>query len=54
MPLYFRRRVPLGRNVWLNLSRSGMSASARRGRVTVNSRGSLTVRILRGLFWRSR
>lgn len=54
MGLTFRRRIPLGRNLWLNVSRRGISASARAGRVTVNSRGpSVWVRLARGLGWRS-
>ena len=47
-----RKRVRLGRHLSLNLSRRGVSASVRAGRVTVNSRGSLSVRILSWLgFW---
>ena len=39
MILIFRRRVRTGRMSWLNLSRSGVSASKRAARVTVNTRG---------------
>lgn len=53
MGFQYRRRIRTGRNSWLNVSKSGISASGRAGRVTVNSRGSLFVRIARGLFWRS-
>lgn len=52
MGLYFRRRTPLGRHAWLNWSRSGVSATLRAGRVTVNTRGRVTVRLARGLGWR--
>lgn len=53
MGLNYRRRVHLGRNTWLNLSGSGVSVSHRKGRTTFNSRGSVWVRLFRGLFWRS-
>lgn len=53
MGLIFRKRIRLTENVWLNVSRSGISLSVRKGRVTVNSRGSLWVRIARGLTHRS-
>lgn len=57
MGLIYRKRVntdSTGRlRSWLNLSRSGVSASARAGRVTVNSRGRISVRLLRGLSWRA-
>ena len=53
MGLQFRRRVPAGKGQWLNVSGSGVSASKRVGRVTVNSRGRLFVRLGRGLYWRS-
>lgn len=39
MGLIFRKRVRTGKRSWLNLSRSGVSASGRSGPVTVNSRG---------------
>ena len=52
MGFVFRKRVPLGKGVALNLSRSGASASKRIGRVTVNSRGSGRIRIAPGLAFR--
>jgi hypothetical protein len=48
----FRRRIPLGRGLWANLSLRGLSLSARRGPLTVNSRGSWWVRLGRGWSWR--
>ena len=70
MQINFRRRVSLGRDQWANLSRSGVSASARRGPVTVNTRGrwsisaaelaerlrapSWAVELLRGVSFRGR
>jgi hypothetical protein len=52
MGLLIRRRIPISRNLWLNISKSGVSVSARKGRVTVNSRGSLWLRIAKGIGWR--
>lgn len=52
MGLYFRRRSRLGRRSWLNWSKSGVSASVRRGPVTVNSRGRVTVRLGKGFGFR--
>lgn len=56
MPISFRKRVKLGTSgrTWLNLSKSGVSASRKIGdRITVNSRGRVTVKILPGITWRS-
>ncbi len=50
MGFQFRRRIG-GRHVWLNVSRHP-SVSVRVGRVTVSSRGTFFVRVLRGLFYR--
>jgi hypothetical protein len=52
MSFNIRYRVPLGKRFWLNISKSGVSLSARAGRVTVNSRGSIWVRIAKGIFYR--
>ncbi len=49
----FRRRVRVGRNSWLNLSKRGASASTRVGPFTFNSRGRGSVRVGRGLSYRS-
>ncbi len=56
----WRRRVRVGRrgswlarHTWLNLSRSGVSASGRLGPLTVNTRGRRTLRGPFGLSWRS-
>jgi hypothetical protein len=58
MGFQFRYRVKVPfipkRTAWLNLSKSGVSGSARLGRVTANSRGTVWFRILRGLFYRGK
>jgi hypothetical protein len=52
MGLVFRRRRSLGKRAAVNLTTSGASVSARRGRVSVSSRGRVSVRLGRGLSWR--
>ncbi|HLS02177.1 MAG TPA: DUF4236 domain-containing protein [Beutenbergiaceae bacterium] len=45
----FRRRIRIGKNLHLNVSKRGVGVSARVGRVTVNNRGRNSVRLFRGL-----
>lgn len=52
MGISYRRRFRLGRGTSLNVSNSGVSVSKRVGRVSVNSRGGISIRILPGLVWR--
>jgi hypothetical protein len=52
MYLNYRRRVRTGRNSWLNLSKSGASISKRGGRLTLNSRGGGSLRLMKGLSFR--
>lgn len=54
MGLFFRKRAKLGKDSWLNVSGSGVSASRRFGPVTVNSRGGVYVNLPGGLAWRGR
>jgi Protein of unknown function (DUF4236) len=52
MGLIFRRRIRIGANQTVNLSKRGTSVAKRVGRVTVNSRGRGSLRILPGLSFR--
>ena len=52
MGIYFRRRIRLGKNSWLNISKSGVSGSQRVGPFTFNSRGRSSIRMGRGLAYR--
>jgi hypothetical protein len=52
MPFYVRKSASLGRGTRVNLSKTGLSVSKRVGRVTANSRGRVSVRILPGLSFR--
>ena len=53
MGFSYRRRARLGKNTYLNASKSGFSISRRIGPVTFNSRGRTTVRLGRGLSYRA-
>lgn len=56
MGLVYRKRQRLGRRTSLNISGGGSlpSISHRRGRVTANTRGQVSVRLLPGLSFRFR
>lgn len=54
MGIQYRKRLKLGPGLFGNVSRRGVSVSKRVGRVSVNSRGRVSVRLLPGLFWRGR
>jgi hypothetical protein len=49
MGLVFGKRIRLGGNETVNLSKGAASVAKRVGRVTVNSRGRGSIRILPGL-----
>jgi hypothetical protein len=52
MPLVWRRSLRVGRRSRLNLSRSGVSLSHRRGPVTISSRRRGSIRLPFGLSYR--
>ncbi len=53
MQLIFRKRVRLDDDTDVNVSRGGASVSRRLGRrVSVSSRGRVSIRLLPGLSWR--
>lgn len=49
MTIRVQKRVPVSPTTHLNVSKGGVSASKRVGRVTLNSRGRVSVRILPGV-----
>ncbi len=53
MGFQYRKRVRLGKNSWLNLSKSGVSGSFRAGPVTFNSRGRKSIRLGNGMSYRT-
>lgn len=52
MGIVYRRRVPVSRSSWVNLSTRGISASKRVGRFTVNTHRQARIRIAKGLSFR--
>lgn len=54
MCLSFRKRIGVGKNSWINVSRSGVSESTRVGPATINSRGRVSVRLPGGFTWRKK
>jgi hypothetical protein len=52
MGLVFRKRIRIGANETVNLSKDAASVAKRVGRVTVNSRGRGSIRIPPGLSFR--
>ncbi|WP_018024850.1 DUF4236 domain-containing protein [Corynebacterium ulceribovis] len=54
MGITYRERKKLGKNSWLNVSKSGVSGSTRVGPVTFNSRGGVWVNLPGGLTFRGR
>ena len=55
MTLQFRKRTPLGRNVWINWSLGLPSLSVRIGRAVWNTRrGFSSVRLGKGFTWQDR
>lgn len=53
MAIRYRRRVRLGKGVWINLSKGVPSLSAKVGPFTVNSRGRTTTHLAPGLSYTS-
>ncbi|MBL3926497.1 DUF4236 domain-containing protein, partial [Bacteroides thetaiotaomicron] len=45
MGITFRKRKKVGKNSWINISGSGVSASTKVGPVTLNSRGGVYVKL---------
>lgn len=54
MGITFRKRKKVGKNSWINISGSGVSASTKVGPITLNSRGGVYVKLPGGLSFRGR
>lgn len=54
MGFSFQRRRRIGRNTFVNASKSGVSVSRRAGRATINSKGRVTFNFGHGLRWRGK
>ncbi|MBU6330271.1 MAG: DUF4236 domain-containing protein [Acidobacteria bacterium] len=53
MGFRYQKRIRTGKNSWINLSKSGVSGSARVGPFTFNSRGRKSIRLGNGLSYRT-
>ncbi len=53
MGFRYQKRVRTGKNSWLNISKSGVSGSAKVGPMTFNSRGRKSIRLGSGLSYRT-
>jgi len=53
MGFRYQKRVRTGKNSWLNISKSGVSGSAKIGPMTFNSRGRKSIRLGNGLSYRT-
>jgi hypothetical protein len=49
-----RRRVKTSDQSWVNVTKSGVGASRKAGRVTVNSKGRVSVKLGKGLSYRGK
>ena len=54
MGFVWRKRVRLGKNTGLNLSKSGASVSRKVGRASISSRGNGSFRVAKGLSFRKK
>ena len=52
MGFVFRSRKRIGKETFLNMSKSGASVSKRVGRVSLSSRGRGSIRLFKGLSYR--
>lgn len=53
MGFSFRKRIKIGDNTFLNISKKGISLSQKVGRTTINSRGTVNVNLGNGLNYRT-
>ena len=53
MGMRYQKRIRTGKNSWLNVSKSGVSGSAKLGPLTLNSRGRKTIKFGNGLSYRA-
>ncbi|WP_083893966.1 DUF4236 domain-containing protein [Corynebacterium capitovis] len=54
MGFLFRSRKKVGKNSWINVSKSGASMSTKLGPVTVNSRGGVWMNLPGGFTYRGK
>jgi len=54
MGISYRKRIKIGKNTYVNLSKSGVSISQKVGKTTINSRGQVTVNLGNGIVYRKK
>ncbi len=53
MGISYRKRIKIGDDTFLNISKSGVSVSQKVGKATINSRGTTTVNLGNGVIYRT-
>ena len=53
MGITYRKRIKIGNSTFLNASKSGISISQKLGRITVNSTGTTTINLRKGVTYRT-
>ena len=52
MGINYRKRIKIGDDTFLNISKTGTSVSMKRGKATINSRGTITLNLGGGMTYR--
>ncbi len=53
MGISYRKRIKIGDDTYLNISKSGVSVSQKVGKTTINSKGTTTVSLGNGITYRT-
>ncbi len=53
MGISYRKRIKIGKNTFVNISKSGVSVSLKVGKITINSKGRMTVNLGNGVIYRT-
>ena len=53
MGISYRKRIKIGDDTYLNISKSGISVSKKVGKATINSRGTTTINLGNGITYRT-
>lgn len=53
MGINYRKRIKIGDDTYLNISKSGISVSKKIGKTTINSKGTTTISFGNGITYRT-
>ena len=53
MGISYRKRIKIGDDTYLNISKSGISVSKKVGKATINSKGMTTINLGNGITYRT-